>query len=84
MKSKHYRAVSARSLEACRIFPYKNPYGFPYKWDWVVDRTNRHLKEKLGYWHYQRRVPKRYAPFDPRGVIECSLRTKSLARISQT
>ena len=43
-----------------------------------MDRTNRHLKQKLGHWHYQRRVPKRYAPFDPRGVIECSLRTKSL------
>lgn len=43
-----------------------------------MDKANRHLKEKHGHWHYQRRVPKRYAPFDPRGVIECSLRTKSL------
>ena len=39
---------------------------------------NRHLKQKFGYWHYQRRVPKRYSDFDPRRMVECSLRTKSL------
>ncbi|MEH6489379.1 DUF6538 domain-containing protein, partial [Hyphomonas oceanitis] len=43
-----------------------------------MDKENRHLKAKLGYWHYQRRVPKRFQDFDGRGVIECSLRTRSL------
>ena len=43
-----------------------------------MDTENRHLKQKRGYWHYQRRVPKRYASFDDRRVVECSLRTKSI------
>ncbi len=66
------------SLDVSRKFTYKNSHGFTYKRAWVVDKSNRHLKAKLGYWHYQRRVPKRYEAFDGRGVIACSLRTKSL------
>lgn len=44
-----------------------------------MDQENRHLKHKRdGYWHYRRRVPKRYSNFDNRNIVECSLRTKSL------
>lgn len=43
-----------------------------------MNADNRHLKQKFGYWHYQRRVPKRYSDFDPRRMVERSLRTKSI------
>lgn len=43
-----------------------------------MEKENRHLKQKGGYWHYQRRVPKRYSTFDERRMVECSLRTKSI------
>lgn len=43
-----------------------------------MDPDNRRLKRKRAYWHYQRRVPKRYESIDDRGVVECSLRTKSI------
>ena len=43
-----------------------------------MSKVNRHLKMKGGYWHYQRRVPKRYAIYDDRHVVQCSLRTQSV------
>jgi len=62
--------LSIFSLQYCLLFCLQ------YESDMVSE--NRHLKQKFGYWHYQRRVPKRYSDFDPRRMVECSLRTKSL------
>lgn len=40
------------------------------------DRKNLELRD--GHWHYNRRVPSRYAAFDDRGRIRFSLKTTSL------
>ncbi len=37
----------------------------------------RHLQYRDGYWHYVRRVPKRFEAVDDRGVIRVSLKTRS-------
>ena len=37
----------------------------------------RYLQYRDGYWHYVRRVPKRFADIDGRGVIRVSLKTRS-------
>lgn len=37
----------------------------------------RYLKERKGNWQYVRRVPAHVAPFDARGLIQVSLKTKS-------
>jgi len=39
---------------------------------------NRHLEFRAGHWHYNRRVPARYAAYDDRGRIRVSLKTTSL------
>ncbi|MEO1706721.1 MAG: DUF6538 domain-containing protein, partial [Pseudomonadota bacterium] len=38
----------------------------------------RYLKERGGWWHYQRRVPSRYGDIDDRGLIQIALRTQSI------
>tara|TARA_R110000787_G_scaffold274658_2_gene382670 strand:- start:7519 stop:8895 length:1377 start_codon:yes stop_codon:yes gene_type:complete len=38
----------------------------------------RYLKERGGWWHYQRRVPARFTCVDERGLIQIALRTQSL------
>lgn len=38
----------------------------------------RFLKQRKGWWHYQRRVPERFASVDERGLIQVALRTQSL------
>lgn len=38
----------------------------------------RYLKERGGWWHYQRRVPNRFEHVDGRGLIQVALRTQSL------
>jgi hypothetical protein len=38
----------------------------------------KYLKERGGWWHYQRRVPARFAAVDERGLIQIALRTQSL------
>ena len=40
-------------------------------------RSVRYLQYRDGYWHYVRRIPKRYAAVDDRGVIRVSLKTRS-------
>ena len=40
-------------------------------------RSRRYLQYRDGYWHYVRRVPKRYEAVDDRGVIRVSLKTRS-------
>jgi len=39
---------------------------------------SKFLKARGGWWHYVRRVPKRYAALDERGLIQVALRTQSL------
>jgi hypothetical protein len=39
---------------------------------------NRHLEFRAGHWHYNRRVPARFAAYDDRGRIRVSLKTTSL------
>ncbi len=41
-------------------------------------KVDRYLQCRDEYWHYVRRVPKRFDALDDRGVIRVSLRTKSL------
>ena len=38
----------------------------------------KYLKERGGWWHYQRRVPARFTGVDDRGLIQIALRTQSL------
>lgn len=39
---------------------------------------NRYLQQRNGRWYYRRRVPKRYAGADPRGLIRVALKTRLL------
>lgn len=39
--------------------------------------SSKYLKERGGWWHYVRRVPKRFAAIDDRGWIQIALRTQS-------
>lgn len=41
-------------------------------------KGDRHLENRNGRWYYQRRVPKRFRPFDDRGVIKSALKTDSI------
>lgn len=42
-----------------------------------MGKESRHLEFRAGHWHYNRRVPSRYAAFDDRGRIRLSLKTTS-------
>lgn len=44
----------------------------------IKERPDRYLKPREGIWHYQRRVPKRLAHLDDRGLIQKTLETDSL------
>ncbi|MEO0612614.1 MAG: DUF6538 domain-containing protein [Pseudomonadota bacterium] len=41
-------------------------------------KEDRHLENRNGRWYYQRRVPKRFKPYDDRGVIKTALKTDSI------
>jgi integrase len=41
-------------------------------------KADRYLQFRDNHWHYKRRVPTRYAPYDDRVVIRLSLKTASL------
>ncbi|MEQ3629596.1 MAG: DUF6538 domain-containing protein [Hyphomonas sp.] len=41
-------------------------------------KEDRHLEKRSGRWYYQRRVPKRFKPYDDRAVIKASLKTDSV------
>lgn len=41
-------------------------------------KEDRHLENRGGRWYYQRRVPKRFKPYDDRGVIKAALKTDSI------
>lgn len=43
-----------------------------------MGKESRHLEFRAGHWHYNRRVPARYALFDNRKRIRVSLKTTSL------
>jgi integrase len=55
---------------------YSLPYNVHYKWCWAI--SDRYLKLRNGWWYYQRRVPKKVAHLDDRGLIQLSLDTQSL------
>ena len=42
-----------------------------------MERSGQYLQCRAGFWHYVRRVPKRFAEVDDRDVIRVSLRTRS-------
>jgi len=42
-----------------------------------------HLENRAGHWHYNRRVPARFAAYDDRGRIKISLKTTSLETARQ-
>lgn len=46
-----------------------------YIWGQAI--SDRYLKPRNGWWYYQRRVPKRVAHLDDRGLIQLSLDTQS-------
>ncbi|MEM1052354.1 MAG: DUF6538 domain-containing protein [Pseudomonadota bacterium] len=48
-----------------------------------MQADTRHLENRAGLWHYNRRVPARYAAFDDRGRIKVSLQTTSLETARQ-
>jgi len=48
------------------------------KWSGNLSKPDRYLRKRHGKWHYYRRVPKRYEPFDARETIRASLKTDSL------
>lgn len=41
-------------------------------------KADKYLQFRENHWHYRRRVPTRYAPYDGRGTIRFSLKTESL------
>ena len=41
-------------------------------------KEDRHLEKRNGRWYYQRRVPKRFKPYDDRGVVKTALKTDSV------
>lgn len=55
---------------------YSLPYNVYYIWGEAI--SDRYLKPRNGWWYYQRRVPKKVAHLDDRGLIQLSLETQSI------